>query len=549
MKPSLIMSLIALLVITNEAVAASCVKTGTVCLDSTPCKMIGGQSVCLNNPAVNATCWQYADTYKCIKPNAVDYCSAFRQIPTCSQMSSTCTLNDVQFNTGCMEWTNTWKCDAGMATPANTVFLNNTYTIATDAINNSQCQTFTDNPSCRLASHVCTDPAATRNINGLDIYKDCWAWQDTYSCLGVMQSGCAALQARGCTLKSSTCMKTAVTGVCSLTENIYQCQSAAGTTSTTLDCGSQQYCTGGYCFNAGHVSNTDLAATAATMEMMRQAGNYQDTSQMLIFGGKGSSCTNTLFGLFNCCTTSGGGSNLKNSSVMGYALQQGLSVGGQTLKFGSSYVYDTLFDTSTIVRGLDSALSATPIGSLAGGSAAGFSPSFGLYGFSASFGVPAAGSTVLGSFGGMTFTFDPYSLAISVAIMVIQDLMSCTQDEKMLGMRKGENLCRYTGSYCSMEIPLIGICLQVTQTYCCFNSRLARIINTAGGAQLGKSSSDCSGFSPAQFAQIDFSRIDLTEFTNEIMANVKMPSSAMVGSDNAATIQLKLNNYYTRGRQ
>jgi len=318
-----------------------------------------------------------------------------------------------------------------------------------------------------------------------------------------------------------------------------------------LDCGSQQYCMGGNCFNTGVTPNNDLAQTAAMIEAMRQAGNYQDPASMLIFGGTGGSCTNTLFGLSNCCKSSGGGAAMNNSSVMGYAVQAGLSVGGQAVKYGSSYVYDTLFDNSYMVRGLDSMLGSTPIGSLVGGSTAGFSPSFGVYGFAFTFGTPAAGATVLGSFGSMTFTFDPTTLAIQVGLMILQDLMSCTQDEQKLALKTGQNLCRYTGSYCSMELDLLfaSICLQTTQTYCCFNSRLAKIINTAGGAQLGRAATDCSGFTSNEFAMLDFSRIDLSEFTNEIMANVKLPSPTAVTGDGTASMQTKLNNYYTRGTQ
>jgi len=133
--------------------------------------------------------------------------------------------------------------------------------------------------------------------------------------------------------------------------------------------------------------------------------------------------------------------------------------------------------------------------------------------------------------------------------MIIVEIASCDPQEKMLALKKGQNLCRFTGSYCSVEIPIVGTCLQTTESYCCFNSRLARIINTSGGAQIGKAVTDCTGFTPTEFARLDFSRIDLTEFTNEIMANVRMPSATTINTDSTATMQRKLNNYYTRGRQ
>ncbi len=549
---SLLISL--LLLLSVHSIAATCVKTGSVCADATPCKTISGVSVCLTDPAVNATCWQYTDTYKCIKPNAVDYCAALAQTPGCSQVSSVCSATDTSFGTGCMTWTNTWRCGTGLATPANTVSLGTSYTIAADTINNTACATLSSNPTCTLASHICTDPAATRIINGLPVYKACWAWQDSYSCLGALQSTCAALAAKGCTLDTTKCIKNGLNNACTLTENTYKCQTSAGSTSTVMDCGGNQYCTGGNCFNAGHTPDTDLAKTAAMMEAMRQGGNYMNPATLMIFGGENGSCTNTLFGLSNCCKPSSGGAGMSNSSIMGFAVQQGLSVGGQALSYGSSYVYDVLYSNSYIVRGMDSLIAGSPLGSVTGGTLFGgsstpFSPSFGLYGFTASFGAAPAGATFLGSAGGITFAFDPTSLAISVAIMVITDLMSCTPDEKKLAMKNGQRLCRFTGSACSMEIPIIGTCIQITQSYCCFNSRLARIMNTAGGAQIGRAATDCSGFTPSQFAALDFSKIDLSEFEAEIMANVKMPNMGAIGSDSTARMQRKLNNYYTRGRQ
>ena len=315
---------IALLIASFGALAATCQKTNSVCVDAAPCKTISGVQVCLTDPGVNSTCWQYTDTYTCLMSNAVDYCAALKQTAGCSQTSSVCATNDTLFNTGCMEWTNIWRCgNPSLSTPTSTIQLDNSYTLTTDTLNNTQCQTYTDNPGCTLASHTCVEPAETRNINGLDVYQDCWSWQDDYTCIGQMQSDCAALQARGCTLGTSTCIMTASDGQCSLTEKVYQCQSSAGTTSSVMDCGTQQYCVGGNCFDAGHTPDPDFAKTAAMMEATREAGNYMDPATMRLFGGENSSCKKKLFGLVNCCKGSGGGAAMSNSAVMGFALQAG----------------------------------------------------------------------------------------------------------------------------------------------------------------------------------------------------------------------------------
>jgi conjugal transfer mating pair stabilization protein TraN len=103
--------------------------------------------------------------------------------------------------------------------------------------------------------------------------------------------------------------------------------------------------------------------------------------------------------------------------------------------------------------------------------------------------------------------------------MVIQELISCEQEDQLTAMKKSQNLCVSLGSYCSSKI--LKVCVEKKEGYCCFNSRLARIIQEQGRAQLGKSwgsakSPECSGFTLAEFESLDFSQIDLTEFIREI---------------------------------
>jgi conjugal transfer mating pair stabilization protein TraN len=100
-------------------------------------------------------------------------------------------------------------------------------------------------------------------------------------------------------------------------------------------------------------------------------------------------------------------------------------------------------------------------------------------------------------------------------------LLSCEQAEQVLALKKDNRLCHAVGSYCSNRVPVLGTCLETTQSHCCFNSRLARILNEQGRAQLGRGwgearNPDCAGLSLAQLQSLDFSRMDLTEFHAEI---------------------------------
>ncbi len=508
------------LIFSGASIAASCVKTGSTCVDSTPCKTVSGVQVCLTDPEINKTCWQYDDTYNCIKPNSVDYCKGVSQVRGCWQTDSVCAVPGPTPTAPCDTWRNTYRCGSpNLPVPTTTTIINSSHTLVADTAIHPVCATHVDNPTCSIISHKLVNNGSPTG-----------AWQDEYTCMSAPATSCSDLLVRGCTMVGARrCITTNPnTNACTLFEKTYRCIRTPASTSTVADCASNRYCTGGNCFNTGHVPDADMAQTAAMMEAMRQAGNYMDGS-MKIFSGTSDQCTKTLFGLFNCCKPSGGAGGMNNSSIMNSAM----SAGGQALASGSGYMYDMMFDNSTVMKGIYSALGASHAVT------APFSPSFSMYGFTASWSAS----------GGFVLTFDPTTLAIQVAIMIITEIATCDPPEKMLALKKGQNLCRYTGSFCSVEIPIVGICLQKTETYCCFNSRLAKIVNAGGKTQLGQPLTDCTGFTTEQFSLIDFSQIDMSEFIAEIMANVHMPNTNAINTDSTATMQRKLNNYYTRGRQ
>ena len=172
----------------------------------------------------------------------------------------------------------------------------------------------------------------------------------------------------------------------------------------------------------------------------------------------------------------------------------------------STYLYDALF-ASDMPDWLFSNVS-----SLIGLGTAAWSPSISFYGVTATF---AEGTVVV--------AFDPWSAVIAVAIYVVTQALQCDQAENLLAMRRGQNLCVQVGSYCSSKF--LGACITQKQAHCCFNSRLARIVNQQGRAQLGRGygdpkSPDCSGITVDELQRLDFSRMDLSEFYAEIVAKV-----------------------------
>ncbi|MBL3518871.1 conjugal transfer protein TraN [Arcobacter lanthieri] len=111
---------------------------------------------------------------------------------------------------------------------------------------------------------------------------------------------------------------------------------------------------------------------------------------------------------------------------------------------------------------------------------------------------------------------------------VFAGLVACKENEKILAKKREEKQTHYIGNFCSKELKLgfTKICVQKSDSYCAFNSSLARIIQEQGREQLDISwgsakSPECRGFTPEEFQKIDFSKIDLTEFVKDIQSSVQ----------------------------
>lgn len=146
------------------------------------------------------------------------------------------------------------------------------------------------------------------------------------------------------------------------------------------------------------------------------------------------------------------------------------------------------------------------------------------------------------SSGGMatTLMFSPSAFAAQQAIGLIQQIFTCksamSEEEKALPNRLSANLCIYVGEYCSKTVKILGVklCQTKKKTYCCFNSTLARIVNTEGNKQLGRTMGDpenatCQGFTIDEFNRIDLSKMDLSEFVAEVTAKSQASASKNQG--------------------
>lgn len=145
------------------------------------------------------------------------------------------------------------------------------------------------------------------------------------------------------------------------------------------------------------------------------------------------------------------------------------------------------------------------------------------------YGAMASGATTTGaavSAGMQSYAaalFNPATIAFAAAAYIaIKVLMGNGCDEKdiMTAMLRDSGNCHYLGKVCERRWPTG--CVQRSMRFCCFNSKMGRIIHEQGRPQLKSFGPDgawgtpnepnCRGFTTEEFQMLDFSKIDMSEY-------------------------------------
>ena len=274
---------------------------------------------------------------------------------------------------------------------------------------------------CAQPTRVCTAPDETRNIASVDVYRDCWAYENSYECAApstTEEDYCSALRDRGCIQTGSQCTGMLDNGLCESYEQTYQCETSPGTSTEVMDCGGQTLCMDGGCFDTSYEPSNDLGQAASIVGALDEASEDFDVNTNEIFKGEDLRCNKSMVGFSNCCKTDGWGQDI--------------------------------------------------------------------------------------------------------------GLAQCSTNEQRLALSRQGGLCHYIGSYCSND-TFFG-CTSRAYTYCCFKSKLARIIHEQGRVQFGinwgsDQNPNCDGITIEQLQALDFSLIDFSEFYADVMEDANSPGS------------------------
>ena len=443
--------------------------------------------------------------------------------------------------------------------------------IKSDTLDDSQCQSIKANQACEQHSEVCLDGPSTQNVNGLAVTKDCWNYERTYACYLGTTGDCDQKLAEGCHYSGpAECQDNPPNpeGVCTMETRPLKCPVPAAPTAQSGACGSVT-CIGSSCFTDTRPQNAGLSQVATAIEAAHQAATYYKDGK--IFSGVGDRCN--FWPFTNCCQSASSSSDGVTALKYGMAINVGaglLKEGGVGLSQASynflmgtdaSWMPSAMF--STYGKGLQSLSDMS-----AGGSAFSAGSVFGALGTAIpglSIGSAAPSymglSSYLGASGEALFTapigagvpvyFNPVTLYAAIAVYVINELFSCSQEDKMHAMRAGSNLCKEIGPYCSNRIRVLfaSICIEKKRSFCCYNSVLAKEVNIAAANQFARGwgspeSPNCSGITFQELEQLDWSKVDLTEFTAQVMSSMTQPDP---GDVNRVTDMIKNQTLPAKG--
>lgn len=397
-------------------------------------------------------------------------------------------------------------------------------------------------------------------------------------------NGCQAFEENpSCGFVSQSCIQGADgdSGSCYAFEEVWDCgyettYDTIVNTGQSVECPGGARCMGSECFDNSNVKSGDFAYAVAMLQVTQFAehdldcgGDGTDIEQAndcKVFKGEGMECKKALGGYVDCCEAPDGVSifdyvNLTMNTLKMASAVETMSRTGQLAKVGSGYWSAS---TSALSSGA-SQLIKGEFSTAVDAATATFEKVFETgvsegavaqvqqwmmqktYDFMVDMGAKAAADGLFataGPNGAVSGLAPNVAMAVNIigwvyTVYVITDLLiniiwECEEKEFELGAKKETRQCSFVGSYCASEV--LGSCVEKREAHCCFGSVVARIIQEQGREQLGMSFGDpkspsCEGLTPTQLDQLDWNRIDLSEWIGMLSVTGNLPTANTVSLD------------------
>lgn len=123
-------------------------------------------------------------------------------------------------------------------------------------------------------------------------------------------------------------------------------------------------------------------------------------------------------------------------------------------------------------------------------------------------------------------------------------LSQCSEKEKALAQKREAGKCVFVGTYCAEKV--LGVCIRKKSSFCCFSTKLSRLVHEQGRKQLGIRWGDaenpqCRALKIEELQQIDFSKIDLSELYQDLTSKVSLPDYEKATKGMMENIQNKVS--------
>ena len=126
-------------------------------------------------------------------------------------------------------------------------------------------------------------------------------------------------------------------------------------------------------------------------------------------------------------------------------------------------------------------------------------------------------------------------------------LANCSAAEQELAEERHDGNTHYLGQRCARR-TFFGVCIRRERVWCVFGSKLGRILQEQGRAQLGIGWGSCRGLTVAEIEGIDFERLDLSEFTENLMDGSMEPAVSLPDAGDTGTeMRTRIRGFYQRG--
>lgn len=362
-------------------------------------------------------CWKFKETFRCTS-NEENNCATFEGNRGCNELDAKCLKESP---TGlCNHFDKKFVCGKTTGESNEIKLINSEFNIIRDEKDFEACDPQIKNKYCEIVSEECTQPAETKNINGKEVYKDCWKWDRKYQCrTDTKIDECKVLIEQGCKEIERECIHSE-DNRCEHYVVEFECENKK---TEKIDCIASKFCIGGVCDKEERNVNTGFAKAASFLSVLNQVN--KDSSE--------------------CTCNSKTDPNCSESSVQEDRCR---------LFNGERRVCEK--DTSQLNCCSDKGFLRIPFG--------------------------------------------------------------CSEEEKELVLKQRAGVCHYVKSELVKKLVVV---TGHKKAFCCFNSKLARIIQEQGRSQLGRgwgdfANPDCGALTLQEIKQIDFSKIDFSELYDEL---------------------------------